>query len=82
LSKTAHIRLTGQCDRHDGVVSAEKDLKIRGPCELVGTRQTGNVELKVADVLRDQAMIPEVQRLARHIRERYPQQAKALRERW
>ncbi|MCK2867614.1 hypothetical protein, partial [Escherichia coli] len=34
------------------------------------------------DLLRDQAMIPEVQRLARHIHERYPQQAKALIERW
>ncbi|MGQ7113771.1 hypothetical protein ACUOFC_45810, partial [Escherichia sp. TWPC-MK] len=38
--------------------------------------------LLVADLLRDQAMIPEVQRLARHIHERYPQQAKALIERW
>ena len=44
--------------------------------------QTGNAEFKVADLLRDQAMIPEVQRLAPHIHERYPQQAKALIERW
>ncbi|MBJ4544735.1 hypothetical protein JGE45_26995, partial [Salmonella enterica subsp. enterica serovar Typhimurium] len=36
----------------------------------------------VADLLRDQAMIPEVQRIARHIHERYPQQAQALIERW
>ncbi|MBZ3672210.1 hypothetical protein JT305_01145 [Salmonella enterica subsp. enterica serovar Senftenberg] len=33
-------------------------------------------------MLRDQAMIPEVQRIARHIHERYPQQAQALIERW
>lgn len=50
----------------------KKILEIRGPGELLGTRQTGNAEFKVADLLRDQAMIPEVQRLARHIHERYP----------
>ncbi|MGQ7147234.1 hypothetical protein ACUOA8_51770, partial [Escherichia sp. SS-MK2] len=38
--------------------------------------------IQIEDLLRDQAMIPEVQRLARHIHERYPQQAKALIERW
>lgn len=51
------------------------------PGELLGTRQTGNAEFKVADLLRDQAMIPEVQRPG-YIHERYPQQAKALIERW
>ena len=67
---------------YDGFVIAQKDLEIRGPGELLGTRQTGNAEFKVADLLRDQAMIPEVQRIARHIHERYPQQAQALIERW
>ncbi|WP_283571127.1 helicase-related protein, partial [Escherichia coli] len=82
LSKTAQIRLQVLRDSNDGFVIAQKDLEIRGPGELLGTRQTGNAEFKVADLLRDQAMIPEVQRLARHIHERYPQQAKALIERW
>ncbi|CDK65660.1 ATP-dependent DNA helicase RecG [Klebsiella pneumoniae IS10] len=36
----------------------------------------------MADLLRDQAMIPDVQRIARHIHERYPLQAQALIERW
>lgn len=78
----AQIRLQVLRDSNDGFVIAQKDLEIRGPGELLGTRQTGNAEFKVADLLRDQAMIPEVQRLARHIHERYPQQAKALIERW
>ncbi len=78
LSKTAQIRLQVLRDSNDGFVIAQKDLEIRGPGELLGTRQTGNAEFKVADLLRDQAMIPEVQRLARHIHERYPQQAKSL----
>ena len=82
LSKTAQIRLQVLRDSNDGFVIAQKDLEIRGPGELLGTRQTGNAEFKVADLLRDQAMIPEVQRLARHIHERYPQQAKAMIERW
>lgn len=82
LSKTAQIRLQVLRDSNDGFVIAQKDLEIRGHGELLGTRQTGNAEFKVADLLRDQAMIPEVQRPARHIHERYPQQAKALIERW
>ncbi|EOE2582280.1 ATP-dependent DNA helicase RecG [Enterobacter hormaechei] len=82
LSKTAQMRLQVLRDSNDGFVIAQKDLEIRGPGELLGTRQTGNAEFKVADLLRDQAMIPEVQRLARHIHERYPEQAAALIERW
>ena len=82
LSKTAQKRLQVLRDSNDGFVIAQKDLEIRGPGELLGTRQTGNAEFKVADLLRDRAMIPEVQRLARHIHERYPEQAAALIERW
>ncbi|WP_353613662.1 ATP-dependent DNA helicase RecG [Mangrovibacter phragmitis] len=82
LSKTAQMRLQVLRDSNDGFVIAQKDLEIRGPGELLGTRQTGNAEFKVADLLRDQRMIPEVQRVARHIHEKYPQQALALIERW
>ena len=82
LSKTAQMRLQVLRDSNDGFVIAQKDLEIRGPGELLGTRQTGNAEFKVADLLRDQAMIPDVQRIARHIHERYPLQAQALIERW
>ncbi|MBN0394661.1 ATP-dependent DNA helicase RecG, partial [Pseudomonas aeruginosa] len=72
LSKTAQKRLQVLRDSNDGFVIAQKDLEIRGPGELLGTRQTGNAEFKVADLLRDQAMIPDVQRIARNIHERYP----------
>lgn len=57
LSKTAQIRLQVLRDSNDGFVIAQKDLEIRGHGELLGTRQTGNAEFKVADLLRDQAMI-------------------------
>lgn len=82
LSKTAQRRLQVLRDSNDGFVIAQQDLEIRGPGELLGTRQTGSAEFKVAELVRDQAMIPEVQRLARHIHERYPLQALALIERW
>ncbi|WP_437612614.1 ATP-dependent DNA helicase RecG [Erwinia sp. V71] len=82
LSKTAQKRLQVLRDSNDGFVIAQCDLEIRGPGELLGTRQTGNAEFKVADLLRDQAMIPEVQRVARHIHQHYPEQAQALIERW
>ncbi|WP_284973819.1 ATP-dependent DNA helicase RecG [Atlantibacter hermannii] len=82
LSKTAQLRLQVLRDSNDGFVIAQKDLEIRGPGELLGTRQTGNAEFKVADLMRDQALIPEVQRIARHIHDRYPEQAAALIERW
>ena len=82
LSKTAQKRLQVLRDSNDGFVIAQHDLEIRGPGELLGTRQTGNAEFKIADLLRDQAMIPEVQRVARHIHQHYPEQAQALIERW
>ncbi|ACS87705.1 ATP-dependent DNA helicase RecG [Musicola paradisiaca] len=82
LSKTAQMRLQVLRDSNDGFVIAQRDLEIRGPGELLGTRQTGNAEFKVADLLRDQALIPQVQRVARHIHAHYPEHARALIERW
>ncbi|MES4615190.1 MAG: ATP-dependent DNA helicase RecG [Ewingella sp.] len=82
LSKTAQIRLQVLRDSNDGFVIAQQDLEIRGPGELLGTRQTGSAEFKVADLLRDQAMIPEVQRIARYLQQQFPQHAHALIERW
>jgi ATP-dependent DNA helicase RecG len=82
LSKTAQKRLQVLRDSNDGFVIAQCDLEIRGPGEMLGTRQTGNAEFKVADLLRDAAMIPEVQRVARHIHQHYPAQAQSLIERW
>ncbi len=82
LSKTAQMRLQVLRETSDGFTIAERDLEIRGPGELLGTRQTGNVPLKVADLLRYQAMIPEIQRAALYIQQHYPRQAEALIERW
>ncbi|AVF37479.1 ATP-dependent DNA helicase RecG [Rahnella sikkimica] len=82
MSKTAQKRLQVLRDSNDGFVIAQQDLEIRGPGELLGTRQTGSAEFKVADLLRDQAMIPDVQRIARYLQQQFPDHAKALIERW
>lgn len=82
LSKTAQKRLGVLRESNDGFVIAQKDLEIRGPGEVLGTKQTGVADFKIADLLRDQYLIPEVQRIARHIHQQYPNNAKAIVERW
>ena len=82
LSKTAVKRLTVLRESNNGFVIAEKDLEIRGPGELLGTRQTGLAELKIADLVRDAALIPEIQQHAYLIWKNYPDNAQALINRW
>jgi ATP-dependent DNA helicase RecG len=82
LTKTATKRIGVLRDSNDGFVIAEKDLEIRGPGELLGTRQTGLAELKIADLLRDAALIPEIQQTAYLLWKKYPNNAKALINRW
>ncbi|MGO1295707.1 MAG: ATP-dependent DNA helicase RecG [Vibrio sp.] len=82
LSKTAQKRLAVLRESNDGFVIAQRDLDIRGPGELLGTKQTGIADFKIADLLRDQPLIPEVQRIARYIHDQYPQNAQAIIDRW
>ncbi|MDW6002662.1 ATP-dependent DNA helicase RecG [Vibrio mangrovi] len=82
LSKTAQKRLGVMRESNDGFIIAQRDLEIRGPGELLGTKQTGLADFKIADLVRDQQLIPEVQRIARHIHDRYPTNAAAIIDRW
>ncbi|MFC1236846.1 ATP-dependent DNA helicase RecG [Vibrio sp. F74] len=82
LSKTAQKRLSVLRESNDGFVIAQRDLEIRGPGELLGTKQTGIADLMIADLVRDQRLIPEIQRMARFIHDQYPDNAKSIIERW
>jgi ATP-dependent DNA helicase RecG len=64
LSLIARERLGVLRDTSDGFEVARRDLELRGPGELLGTRQTGLMQLRVADLVRDSDLLPGVQRAA------------------
>ena len=82
LSHTATKRLGVLRDTNDGFKIAQQDLEIRGPGEVLGTRQTGLADMKIADLVRDAKYIPQVQQLARHIWQQHNDHAKPLILRW
>ncbi len=82
LSKTAQARLSILRESNDGFVVAQRDLEIRGPGELLGTRQTGLVNLRIADFQRDQALIPRVAQSADILLNKYPERVAPLLRRW
>ncbi|RLV59359.1 ATP-dependent DNA helicase RecG [Parashewanella curva] len=82
LTLTAKQRLSVLRESNDGFVIAQKDLEIRGPGEVLGTKQTGLVEMKVADLMRDQHLVPQVQNLAGHMVKQAPKNVDAIIARW
>ena len=82
LTKTATKRLAVLRESNDGFVIAEKDLEIRGAGELLGTRQTGLAMLKIADLVRDGYLIPDVKQKAYLLSRQNPECAQALIQRW
>ncbi|HHQ4578435.1 TPA: ATP-dependent DNA helicase RecG [Aeromonas hydrophila] len=82
LSKTAQSRLGVLRETNDGFLIAQRDLELRGPGELLGTRQTGLADLKIADLVRDQPLIPQVQKMARFLLDRHPSHVEPLIRRW
>ena len=82
LSKTAQSRLGVLRETNDGFLIAQRDLELRGPGELLGTRQTGLADLKIADLVRDQPLIPQVQKMARFLMDRHPDHVEPLIRRW
>jgi len=66
----------------DGFQIAQRDLALRGPGELLGTRQTGLAQLRVADLARDADLLPRVQEAAELMLKAYPQNVAPLATRW
>jgi ATP-dependent DNA helicase RecG len=82
LGPLARERLATLRATNDGFEIARKDLELRGPGELLGTRQTGLAALHIADLIRDADLLPSVQRAAELVLERFPARAPMLIRRW
>ena len=82
LSSMAKMRLSAIRESNDGFYISEKDLELRGPGELLGTKQKGIIGLKIADISRDAYLLPKINKLCADFEEKYPKQAEKLIRRW
>ncbi|MCP5158150.1 MAG: ATP-dependent DNA helicase RecG [Gammaproteobacteria bacterium] len=82
LSQLAHARLAVLRECQDGFEIARRDLELRGPGEVLGTRQTGAQSLRVADLLRDQDWLPIVRHTADRLLREHPNCVEPLIHRW
>ena len=82
LSSMARQRLEVMRETDNGFIIAEKDLELRGPGELLGTKQTGEAGYRIAELGRDAALLPDVIELADSLLASYPEAAEAVVARW
>jgi ATP-dependent DNA helicase RecG len=82
LSPTAQARLSVLRESNDGFVIAQRDLEIRGPGELLGTKQTGLANFRIADLTRDAALLPAAQQAAQRLWQLDKTASEALIRRW
>ena len=82
LSTMAHQRLSTLRETTDGFAIAEKDLALRGPGELFGTRQSGTPQYRVANLARHHSLLPAVQQAAVDIQSRYTDRVVPIMQRW
>jgi ATP-dependent DNA helicase RecG len=82
LSALAKQRLETMRATNDGFEIAEKDLALRGPGELLGTRQTGLAAFRLADLARDADLLPQVHALGERLLAEAPAVADRIVARW
>lgn len=82
LSRQGRARLEVMRETQDGFMIAEKDLEIRGPGEVMGTRQTGLAQFRIADLLRDQPLLEQVAQVSDQVRSQDPERIDAIVDRW
>jgi ATP-dependent DNA helicase RecG len=82
LGQLARERLNVMRETSDGFRIAEKDLELRGPGEVLGTRQTGQLAFRIADLARDAHLLPAVQQVGEAMLRQQPRAAEQLIERW
>ncbi len=82
LSALGKQRLSILRETNDGFLIAEKDLQLRGPGDVMGTRQTGLMQFKIANLQRDTDLLDDVQQAGEIISQQYPQSIQAIIDRW
>ena len=82
LGRIAKQRLAVLRDTNDGFVVAQRDLELRGPGELLGTRQTGLPEYRIANLIRDAKLMPQVQITAEALMQESGARSAAIVRRW
>ncbi len=82
LSNMSRHRLGVLRESSDGFIIAEKDLELRGPGDVMGTRQTGLMQLKIANLNRDTDLLEQVQEAATIICDQYPDSIQPIIDRW
>lgn len=82
LSALAQQRLTIMRNSSDGFVIAQKDLELRGPGEVLGTKQAGIIAMRIADILRDQYLFTQTQQIAEIILSKHPHLVSPIISRW
>ncbi|MDB2553846.1 ATP-dependent DNA helicase RecG [Porticoccaceae bacterium] len=82
ISGNGSARLKIMRETNDGFKIAEKDLELRGPGEVLGTRQTGDMQLHIADLQRDAHMLPQIKHLAENLLLNHPNLVDGLIARW
>jgi ATP-dependent DNA helicase RecG len=82
LSRTGRARLTILRDTRDGFEIARRDLELRGPGEVMGTRQTGMLQFRVADLARDKDLVSMIPEVSSRLHLEAPERIPALIQRW
>ena len=82
LGQIARFRLEAMRQTHDGFEIAKKDLALRGPGEILGTKQTGIMQFRVADLVRDQSWVERIHALPENWSEENQEIVNALITRW
>ncbi len=82
LSQTSRERLNILRETSDGFIISEKDLELRGPGEMMGTRQTGQMQFKIANLDRDTDLLEKVTKAVTVIQQTCPENIQPLITRW
>jgi len=82
LSEASTERIKAMRETNDGFEIANIDLKLRGPGELLGARQAGDIGFLLADLQRDEGLLPKAKETAKTLFKTAPSQAQKLMDRW